>query len=104
MTVKAGAYLRLSRDDERDGESMSIENQRYYLTSYIHEHGWELVDTYIDDGYTGLNFNRPDFQRMISDVKSGRINLVVVKDDCVNIELKSEGLENAGFCDGSSVF
>ena len=80
MTVKAGAYLRLSRDDERDGESMSIENQRYYLTSYIHEHGWELVDTYIDDGYTGLNFNRPDFQRMISDVKSGRINLVVVKD------------------------
>lgn len=80
MAVKAGAYLRLSRDDERDGESMSIENQRYYLTSYIQEHGWELVDTYIDDGYTGLNFERPEFQRMILDVKTGRINLIVVKD------------------------
>lgn len=80
MNYKAGAYLRLSRDDERDGESMSIENQRLILTAYIKEHGWNLVDTYIDDGYTGLNFERPSFQRMIDDVKNGRINLVIVKD------------------------
>ena len=96
MAVKAGAYLRLSRDDERDGESMSIENQRYYLTSYIQEHGWELVDTYIDDGYTGLNFERPEFQRMILDVKTGRINLIVVKDYCAIIGLNQKDLENQG--------
>lgn len=77
---RAGQYLRLSRDDERDGESMSIENQRSILSDYIRERGWELTDTYIDDGYTGLNFDRPGFRRMIEDVKSGRINIVVVKD------------------------
>lgn len=77
---RAGAYLRLSRDDERNGESLSIENQRVILTQYIKEHGWELVDTYIDDGLTGTNFDRPQFQRMIDDVRSGRINCVVVKD------------------------
>ena len=54
-----------------------------YFTEDAYEkliHGWNLVDTYIDDGYTGLNFERPSFQRMIDDVKNGRINLVIVKD------------------------
>lgn len=77
---RAGAYLRLSRDDERSGESLSIENQRVILTKFIKEHGWELVDSYIDDGLTGTNFDRPQFQRMIDDVRNGRINCVVVKD------------------------
>ncbi|MFB0958271.1 MAG: recombinase family protein [Clostridiaceae bacterium] len=80
MEFRAGAYLRLSRDDERNGESMSIENQRMILTQYIKEHGWELVSTYIDDGLTGTNFDRPQFQRMIDDVRNGSINCVVVKD------------------------
>lgn len=80
MSFNAGAYLRLSRDDERNGESMSIENQRIILTKFIEEHGWTLIDTYIDDGLTGTNFDRPQFQRMIDDVRSGRINCVVVKD------------------------
>lgn len=80
MTYRVGEYLRLSRDDERDGESLSIENQRAILTNYVREQGWELVDTYIDDGFTGTNFERPSFQRMIADVKSRRINLVIVKD------------------------
>lgn len=48
MTYRVGEYLRLSRDDERDGESLSIENQRAILTNYVREQGWELVDTYID--------------------------------------------------------
>lgn len=56
MTYRVGEYLRLSRDDERDGESLSIENQRAILTNYVREQGWELVDTYIDDGFTGTNF------------------------------------------------
>ena len=80
MTYQVGAYLRLSRDDERDGESLSIENQRSIVTDYITKKGWVLVDTYIDDGLTGTNFDRPQFQRMIDDVRNGRINCVVVKD------------------------
>lgn len=80
MSFQVGAYLRLSRDDERSGESLSIENQRIILTQFVQEHGWELVDTYIDDGLTGTNFDRPEFQRMIEDVRGGRINCVVVKD------------------------
>ena len=80
MSYQVGAYLRLSRDDERDGESLSIENQRTIVTDYITKRGWTLVDTYIDDGLTGTNFDRPQFQRMIDDVRNGRINCVVVKD------------------------
>lgn len=80
MNYQVGAYLRLSRDDERDGESLSIENQRSIVTDYITKKGWVLVDTYIDDGLTGTNFDRPQFQRMIDDVRNGRINCVVVKD------------------------
>ncbi|HBT64751.1 MAG TPA: resolvase, partial [Ruminococcaceae bacterium] len=80
MTYQVGAYLRLSRDDERDGESLSIENQRAIVTDYITKKGWTLIDSYIDDGLTGTNFDRPQFQRMIDDVRNGRINCVVVKD------------------------
>ena len=53
---KVGMYLRLSRDDERQGESLSIENQRRILTNYINENGWTLYDTYIDDGISGTTF------------------------------------------------
>lgn len=80
MIYNAGAYLRLSRDDERDGESLSIENQRSIVADFIAKNGWSLIDTYVDDGLTGTNFDRPNFQRMIDDVRNGRINCVVVKD------------------------
>ena len=74
-------YLRLSRDDnEGNSESMSISNQRAMLKDYVQERGWSISDIYIDDGYTGTNFNRPDFQRMIADINEGRINCVVTKD------------------------
>lgn len=77
---KVGMYLRLSRDDERAGESLSIENQRKILTSYINENGWTLYDTYIDDGYSGTDFSRPGVQRLLEDAKNGVINLILVKD------------------------
>ncbi len=80
MIYRVGAYLRLSRDDERQGESLSIENQRTIVLDYIKRQGWELIDTYIDDGLTGTNFDRPNFQRMIDDVRIGKINCIVVKD------------------------
>lgn len=79
-TYQAGLYLRLSKDDLRAGESVSIENQRLLLTKYITEQGWELKETYVDDGYSGTNFQRPGFQRMMRDAEDKIINVIVVKD------------------------
>ena len=80
-TYHAGLYLRLSRDDNNgNAESMSIQSQRDMLVSYANEHGYEVMDIYIDDGFTGTNFDRPSFQRMINDIKLGRINMVITKD------------------------
>ncbi len=75
-----GIYCRLSNDDERDGESVSIENQKLLLQKYVRERGWNEVDCYCDDGYSGTNFNRPAVKRLIEDAKSKRINCIVVKD------------------------
>ena len=79
-TYNVGIYCRLSNDDERDGESVSIENQKLLLQSYVRQMGWNEIDVYIDDGYSGTNFNRPGVQRLIEDAKSKRINLILVKD------------------------
>ena len=80
QTYNAGIYCRLSRDDERTGESVSIENQRVLLTRYVQEQGWNLIQTYVDDGVSGTTFDRPGLNAMISDVRAGKINLVIVKD------------------------
>lgn len=80
QNTKAGIYLRLSNDDERTGESLSIENQRRILEKYVMEQGFELVDTYIDDGVSGTSFDRPGVQRLLEDAKIGRINVIIVKD------------------------
>lgn len=79
-TYNVGIYCRLSNDDEREGESVSIENQKLLLQSYVQQMGWNEIDVYIDDGYTGTNFNRPGVQRLIEDAKAKRINLILVKD------------------------
>jgi len=76
----AGLYLRLSKDDERAGESVSIENQRLLLTQYVQEKGWEIREIYIDDGWSGTTMQRPAFQRMIRDAEDKRINLIIVKE------------------------
>ena len=80
QNTRAGLYYRLSKDDERAGESLSIENQKRILEKYAAEQGFEVVDEYIDDGWTGTNFNRPGIQRLLEDAKSGRINVIIVKD------------------------
>ena len=80
QNYRAAIYCRLSSEDGPDHESMSIGNQRSLLTEYVEKQGWEIVDTYIDDGYSGTNFDRPGFQRMIADIERGRINLVITKD------------------------
>lgn len=98
-------YCRLSREDGDRMESDSIGNQRKLLESYIENHP-ELVtaECYADDGYTGTNFQRPAFQRMLRDIESGRIRCVLVKDDCVIIEPTQKDLENQGFVAGSICF
>ncbi len=80
LNKKAGTYLRLSKDDEKSGESLSIENQRLILQKYVTEQGWELVDEYVDDGYSGTSFDRPEVQRLLEDAKNGRIDIIIVKD------------------------
>lgn len=77
---KVGIYCRLSLDDGTSGESNSIQTQKMILTKYVKENHLELVDFYIDDSYSGLNFNRLSFQRLLNDIESGKINMVVTKD------------------------
>ena len=72
--------MRLSKDDERLGESVSIENQKLILTKYVSEQGWNLCDIYVDDGYSGTDFERPGVTRLLEDAKNGKINLIIVKD------------------------
>ena len=73
-------YCRLSRDDEYNGDSMSIQNQKELLLNYANENEYFNTEFFIDDGYTGTNFNRPDFKRLIDAVEDGRVGTVIVKD------------------------
>ena len=73
-------YLRLSRDDELEGESGSIQTQRTILRDYAQTHGLYVVGEYVDDGWSGTNYDRPSFQRMIDDIEDGKINCVITKD------------------------
>lgn len=73
-------YCRLSQEDERLGESLSIENQRLMLKKYAEEHRFPNIQFYIDDGFSGADFNRPSFKSMMNDVECGKIGIVIVKD------------------------
>ena len=80
-TYDVGIYCRLSRDDNNGNlESMSIGNQKQMLMDYVKEKGWNLRDSYIDDGYSGTNFDRPDFKRLLRDISSRKIDCVITKD------------------------
>ena len=73
-------YCRLSRDDESQGDSNSIVNQKAYLSRYAKEHSFRNTEFFVDDGYTGANFQRPDWQRMMALVEDGKIGTVITKD------------------------
>lgn len=73
-------YCRLSCDDDLQGDSNSIRNQKMLLKQYADEHRLRNVRFYVDDGYSGSNFDRPDFQRMIRDIDEGKVSTVIVKD------------------------
>ena len=73
-------YMRLSRDDENFGDSVSIETQRIVLQKFAQDNGLFVYDEYVDDGWSGTNFERPAFQRMMEDIEEGKVNCVVTKD------------------------
>ena len=79
-SYRAAIYCRLSKDDDLQGESASIANQRAMLEIYCERQGWEVVEVYQDDGYTGLNMERPALQRMLKAVERKQVNIVVTKD------------------------
>ena len=82
MNYKAAAYLRLSKEEyNNEKESNSIINQRQIIDNYLKEHKeYKLVDYYVDDGYSGTNFDRPEFQRMLEDIKNKKIDVIIIKD------------------------
>ncbi len=74
-------YMRLSRDDESFGDSVSIETQRTVLTQYVREHPeFHVVSEFVDDGWSGTNFDRPQFKRMMEEIEAGNINCIISKD------------------------
>ncbi|MCL1878066.1 MAG: recombinase family protein [Defluviitaleaceae bacterium] len=76
----AALYIRLSKEDDNGGESESIANQRSLLREYCKKHQIYVYDEYIDDGWSGGNFDRPGFKRMIADIESKHVNTVITKD------------------------
>ena len=78
--VWAAFYCRLSRDDDNEGDSNSIQHQKQILEKYARDQGIEHYKFYVDDGYSGTNFNRPGFKGMLADVDAGHVNMVIVKD------------------------
>lgn len=78
--LRAALYVRLSKEDESEGPSQSVENQLAMLNAYCREQGLSVFDHYIDDGWSGTNFDRPAFQRMLADIEAGSVNLVITKD------------------------
>ena len=78
-SFKVGLYIRLSRDDGNI-ESDSIVSQRSLLNQYVKENNYNIIDEYVDDGFSGTNFDRPAFKRMMKDIEIGKINMIITKD------------------------
>ena len=80
ILYKTAIYCRLSLDDGSLGESGSIQTQKMMPEKYCRDNNFTIKEVYIDDGYSGLNFNRPGFQKIIQDIQGGKINIVITKD------------------------
>lgn len=90
-------YCRLSRDDGAEGDSNSVMNQKRLLQKFTKENGLGNPRYYVDDGYTGTNFNRPGFQKLLEDIEMGYVSTVIVKDYCEIMGLNQKDLENKAF-------
>lgn len=80
MDYHVALYIRLSKEDESEGPSESVTNQKSLLEDFVKKNRLSVYDTYIDDGWSGTNFDRPDFQRMIGDIEAKKVNMVITKD------------------------
>ena len=80
MDYKAAFYIRLSKEDDNEKESESVTNQRSLLADFAAKQRLNVFDTYIDDGFSGTSFDRPDFQRLVDDIQAKKVNMVVTKD------------------------
>ena len=80
MDYRVALYIRLSKEDENEGPSESVTNQKSLLNEFVQQHRLSVYDTYIDDGWSGTNFDRPNFQRMIGDIEAKKVNMVITKD------------------------
>ena len=80
MDYHVALYIRLSKEDESEGPSESVTNQKSLLNEFVQQHRLSVYDTYIDDGWSGTSFNRPAFQRMIGDIETKKVNMVITKD------------------------
>lgn len=80
MAYHVALYIRLSKEDESEGPSQSVTNQKSLLDEFVKKHRLSVYDTYVDDGWSGTNFDRPDFQRMIADIEAKKVNMVITKD------------------------
>ena len=80
MDYHVALYIRLSKEDESEGPSQSVQNQESLLREFVQQHRLSVYDTYIDDGWSGTSFDRPAFQRMIADIERKKVNMVITKD------------------------
>ena len=80
MDYHPALYIRLSKEDENEGPSESVTNQKSLLDEFVQKHCLSVYDVYIDDGWSGTNFDRPEFQRMIADIEAKKVNMVITKD------------------------
>ena len=80
MDYHVALYIRLSKEDENEGPSQSVQNQESLLREFVEQHRLSVFDTYVDDGWSGTSFDRPSFQRMIGDIETKKVNMVITKD------------------------
>ena len=80
MDYHVALYIRLSKEDENEGPSESVNNQKSLLEEFVQQHRLSVYDTYVDDGVSGTTFDRPDFKRMVADIEAKKVNMVITKD------------------------
>ena len=80
MDFHVALYIRLSKEDENEGPSQSVQNQESLLREFVQQYRLSVYDTYIDDGWSGTSFDRPAFQRMVADIEAKKVNMVITKD------------------------
>lgn len=80
LEYHAALYIRLSKEDESEGPSQSVQNQESLLREFVQQHRLNVYDAYVDDGWSGTNFDRPGFRRMTADIEAKKVNMVITKD------------------------